>query len=389
MKINPIPPSKMKIPKIRLKFISTRPLNLIIFLLTQLCIFFVLFDMISCMISNLNKIELLFGNCMPISIAPSGRNQFLNREDQAKYERIRSLIVEVGEKIGIADPQSIHFLITTQLQQNACMVGSTIALGRPVMCLSNDYFTHFESPSILNDPLYQSWKACVANLPDDPIEIGKALASCPSDMRRAIYDMSKKFKSVITREELQGVVAHEFGHAKHLHNWKKLFFLFSIPAAVILIAHRAFSKQQEIGILASLFALSIGMNQVSQIFEKEADEETSASRAYNAGLKLFFKKIVIAELSSPSILDPERTAKKRVEQFDFGTHPHPAKRVLAAMRRKETPAQPISAFEKGIALFGGILLVNEFVPIIQTVCCFFFPQTSSQKQSSAQSPSIG
>ena len=84
------------------------------------------------MISDFNKILLLAGNFFPLSVAPAHRTDF-TAEEQKKYERIRTIVVEVGEKVGIAYPERVNFRITKNFSQNACMVGNVVSFSGPVI----------------------------------------------------------------------------------------------------------------------------------------------------------------------------------------------------------------------------------------------------------------
>jgi|GEM_PF-6221631 len=312
------------------------------------------------MINVFQKIGLFLVNIYPVALAPERRTD-LTPAEQKKFQQIRQIVVEVGRKVGVKDPESVDFRITRKFDLNACMVGSVASFSGPVMCLANDYFTAFQSPKILNDPAYAIWKRCLDELPDDPMQMAEVLARCSPQMRRRIRDLAIEYRAVITPEELKGVVAHEFGHAKHLHSWKQLFFMIPMAAGAVMA--------KEVGAtylgntsshLAALAVFSLGMHQVSQIFEREADEATAVSRTYSLGIASFFKKHLLVELAGEE--DSRRLmkrAKQMIEGVDFETHPHPAKRVIAALNRKERPAQEISIWEKGIAFLGGAFLAHE------------------------------
>ena len=149
------------------------------------------------MISNFSKIQLLLGNLFPLSLAPPHRTDF-NAQEQKKYERIQALIVEVGEKVGVADPKSVNLRVTKQFSQNACMVGNVVSFSGPVMCLANDYFTLYESPELLKNSEYREWRQLLDSIPDHPLEMADWLSSRSPAQRRLICDLTKKFQSALT-----------------------------------------------------------------------------------------------------------------------------------------------------------------------------------------------
>ena len=298
---------------------------------------------------------LYFANNLFPSWGATKQRKDLSPQEQEKYQRIRIIIDEVGRKVGISCPESVKFYISKEVTQNACMSGSIAAIGSPVMALANDYFTHFDSPDIQQDPDYQEWEKLFGNMPEHPLDLAKYLENCSSDLLKKIQTLHKQFALVLTEEELKGVIAHELGHAKHLHSWKKLFYM--IP-----LSWGAF-KMQKISEpylpFSGLFAFilfSLGLQQVTQMHEKEADEETCVAQTYNTGFQKFFKKHLLSELlKKPTELEVESMLRK----IDFNTHPHPAKRIVASLGRQEREATPISSWEKGIACMGGILLMGE------------------------------
>jgi len=134
------------------------------------------------MISSSQKIFLLVGNVFPIAFAPKRRTDF-KREEWAKYDRIRELVVEAGRKVGVSGPESIDFRVSREIGRNACMVGSVASFGGPVMCLANDYFDRFEEPGISSHPDYWEWKEWLREIPDHPLEMARFLSQCSPAQR--------------------------------------------------------------------------------------------------------------------------------------------------------------------------------------------------------------
>lgn len=299
-----------------------------------------------------SSIKLLY----PTFSAPAKRED-LTPEEKKKYERIRGFMIEAAQKVGISNPESIQFRVSKKISSNACMVGSVAGLGGPVMCVANNFFTQFESPEILNDPKYIEWTRLLSELPDHPLELAEKLKSYSPETLSQIKTFTEKFNSVLTEEELKGIIAHELGHAKHLHVWKRIFLsapFYWVARSVASVAEGLLTK------LISFILLDIANNKITQIFEKEADSETNVSALYSTGIKSFFKKRVIQELVEGSNSSIEERAKQMIEGFDFfSSHPHPAKRVIAAINRKEEPSKPISYGEKTVALFGGAILAKN------------------------------
>jgi hypothetical protein len=317
------------------------------------------------MIPNDTKIILFFGNLFPTALAPSHRQDF-TVEEEKKYERIREMIKEIGNKMGLSHPESVDFRITKAFGENACMVGNGISFSGPVMCLANDYFTHFEKPEILKDPEYREWKSCLEKMPDHPLKMGEWIDTLSPGERSRIHGLAKKFSSVLSSEELQGIMAHELGHAKHLHAWKKLFFMIPMAWGAVKVMDVVGHFWGSYTLFSIFFYLA--MQQVQRGFEREADEASAVSKIYSAGVKSFFKRMTVVQLTKASPLSAAKRAETMLEGRDlFSSHPHPAKRVASALERKERLAQPISVLEKGIAFCGALLLTKEVAAIVSSV----------------------
>jgi Zn-dependent protease with chaperone function len=325
-----------------------------------------------------NACQHLFAHFLPSSMAYSNRTNFTN-EEKIKYDRIRSIVLEVGKNTGIANLDRVNFRVTKEVSDNACMMGSTLSFGGPVMCLANNYFSNFESPQVMRDPEYCEWRQLLSELPDDPEKLGTYLDACSLKKWGQIFLLSRKFNSVLTSDELKGMIAHELGHAKHFHGLVHVVALTLLGLAGLKFEEFSQPYLGFCSTIASLGFVYAGFLYVSKSSEREADEETSASLSYALGLKDFFKKELIKELTR------KRSASSHVKESLaeigwFRSHPTHAQRVHAAMKRIQNgdrfSPRSVSLFKRALAASGALILIGQVAQAVSLI----WPGTKTEEK---------
>lgn len=286
---------------------------------------------------------------------PMGLTKIFTKEEQEKLDRIKNLLPAIRQDLGIKDSTKINLRVSRQLGANACMIGTTSSLGGPVLCLGNDYFKNYEFKS--NDKNengdFCEWLTILRNMPNTPSKLGKYIDGCSAKKRARIKELAKKFKDILSKNELEATLAHELGHAKHHHILKSgglfLLALIADDTAQLFANSIGFGDQY---FWASFPLIWLTIDAISRSNETEADGECASAVKYQQGMAEFHKKYLINDLFEKKERDSAATsfetdvAAMTQEVELFSSHPNSAKRLQYAVKLLETKNHPKTAMTK-------------------------------------------
>jgi hypothetical protein len=302
----------------------------------------------------------LTATCFP-RLFPLGLTKRLTSEEKVKLEKIKSLLPGICQDLGIKDSVKIHLRVSRQLGANACMIGTTTSsFGGPVLCLGDTFFKNYESISLPENSDFREWLGLLDEIPNTPVELGKYLDGCDKEKRERIKGFAKKFKDVLSKEELESILAHELGHAKHHHLLKTSGLLLVILTADKLA--QVFANTIGFGIhyaLASLPLLLLSVEAISRIHETEADGECGHSNKYQKGMLNFHKKELIDHLFQNATSSFESNAAKMLQKVEWkSSHPNFATRLQHAIVLSQDQPHPKTAMTRVAWVLAGLGALN-------------------------------
>lgn len=308
---------------------------------------------------------------------PIGISKSYTSEEQRKLDDIANLLNGIREDLGIKNSVKINLRVSNQLGASACMFGTTNSIGGPLLCLGNSYFKNyqplpgtedtdfcewiqilnetsknphkkfseekqarveklsekFKHLSILKDPEFCEWILIVDEIPNTPSELGKFIDSCSESKRNRIKELAKKFKEVLSQDELESILAHELGHAKHHHFLKSSGLVLMTLTANALM--QVFATRIGFGLgyaLASIPLVWLTIKAISRSHEEEADGECAHVIKYQRGMLKFHKKELINDLFEKTSSSFEAKTHEMLNGMDWrSSHPNSAKRLQRAI----------------------------------------------------------
>ncbi len=306
----------------------------------------------------------LTATCFP-RLFPLGLTKSFTSEEEAKLGRIKNLLPAICQDLGIKDPHKINLRVSNQFGANAYMIGTTSSLGGPVLCLGNTYFEKYESLATpdnssfskwlslfkkeslatTDNSEFSKWLALLEEIPNTPTELGKYIDSCSQEKRKQIKDFAKKFKDVLSQDELESMLAHELGHAKHHHLLKSSGILLLIFTADKLA--QVFANSIGFEILynfASIPLVYLTFKAISRSHETEADGECAVKSKYQKGMLKFHKKELINDLFEKTSSSFESKVSAMIQKGEWtSTHPNAAKRLAHAVQLSQKQNHPTTA----------------------------------------------
>jgi hypothetical protein len=345
---------------------------------------------------------------------PLGILKRLTSEENEKLGKIKNLLPEICQNLGIKDSTKINLRVSKQMGANACMVGSTHSFGGPLLCLGDTFFSKyepllnpddndfrewlallekipaeadgldkyiqscteetqarirelsgkFESLSIIKDPEFREWLSLLNEMPNTPLDLGKYLDSCSGEKRERIKNLATKFRHILSQDEIKSIFAHELGHAKNHHTLKTFGFL-----SIILTADKltqVFANSLGFGnkySLASIALVSLSIYAVSRSHETEADGECAAASQYQKGMLKFHKKELINHLFQKTSSSFESKTSEMLKGNSWlSSHPNAAKRMehAAQLLQTEHPsASVMTVAAKALVGLGALSLIRK------------------------------
>ncbi len=281
----------------------------------------------------------------------------LSPKQQEKADLINSLIEEIKPSLGL-ERVSVNLIIDSSVNHNASIMGSSSALGGPVLSLGKEYFKYFNS-SYSKTHSFRKAQLLLQKLPDHPLEMGKYLDSLhPQEAATVLKIIHSQF-SVLSTKELKGILAHELGHAKQHHSLRSC----GVLATMLYIGALSLNNFKYIptisppelnsaAIIGSFFlvpaAVLATFQQFSRIHEYEADKECGNKLDTMQGIQSFFKRLIIREIiknnfDNSSQKNPSyyEQIKQKLDSWEYFTsHPHPAKRMMQNYLQMNSPTKP-------------------------------------------------
>jgi hypothetical protein len=337
-------------------------------------------------------------------IFPFGISKTYSSEEQKKLEEIGNLINGIRKDLSIDDSVKINLRVLNHLGANAGMLGTTNSLGGPLLCVGNSYFKNYEpipstddkdflewiqtlnemtkNPSeklseekeariqhlserfkhlsILNDAEFREWMLILHEIPNTPSELGKFIDHCSLEKRNRIKDLAKKFEAVLSQDELESVLAHELGHAKHHHALKSSGLMLLILTADKLA--KVFANTLGFGTeyaFASVFMVALSIDAISRVHEKEADGECAHVSKYQNGLLNLHKKNLINDLFKKTTSSFETKATEMLHNIQWrSSHPNNAKRLQHAIEISKHQNHPKTAMTNVAWVLAGLGLLR-------------------------------
>lgn len=304
--------------------------------------------------------------CYPKAI-PLGLTKHYTEPEKTKLESICKLANEACQNLGIKNSTKINLRVTTQFEDNACAIGSTSSLGGPLLCLGQTFFKNYQATPT-NAEEFQDWSAILNEMPNSPNEIGGYLDSCDEEKRKRIFTLVKKYKDFLTTPELESIIAHELGHAKHHHILKALgVYLLLISALEIakLFANKmGYKTSFDIVSLPIYFLVA---KATTMVYENQADNECAMTVKYQEGMLELFKKYLLVDLLEKRSFSYKDKVEHMLRKTEWtSTHPNAAKRFQRAAEMLAHPIPPQTAMTPlswllvacGIANLARLCLVN-------------------------------
>lgn len=331
---------------------------------------------------------------------PLGISKSYSSEEQQKLDDIGNLLSGIRKNLGIDDSVKINLRVSNQLGANACMIGTTNSVGGPLLCIGNSYFKNyqplpgiedadfrewvqtlneisknpneklteerqarvqqlsdkFKHLSILNDADFREWILMLDEIPNTPSELGKFIDTCPAEKRNRIKDLAKKFKEVLSQDELESILAHELGHAKHHHLLKSSGLMLLALTADKLT--QAFANTIGFGTeyaFASIPLVWLTIDAISRSHEEEADGECAHVNKYQRGMRKFHKKELINDLFEKTSSSFETKTNEMLQDIEWtSSHPNRAKRLQHAVDISKHQNHPKTAMTKAAWILAGL-----------------------------------
>lgn len=289
----------------------------------------------------------LTATCFP-RLFPLGMTKRFNTEEKAKLGRIQGLLKGICQDLGIKDSSRINLRVSRQLGANACMIGTINSWGGPVLCLGDTYFKNYESLLNTDNSEFRKWLALLDEIPNTPAELGRYMDGCSIEKRNQIQRLSRKFKDVLSQDELESMLAHELGHAKHYHLLKISGLLLLTLAADK--AAQVFAKKigfHTVYTFLSLPLIYIAIQAIARGCESEADGECAVTAKYQRGMLEFHKKQLISELFKKTFFSFEKKVDQMIKASDWrSSHPNAAKRLQHAVQLTQKQNHPSTKMTK-------------------------------------------
>jgi hypothetical protein len=263
-----------------------------------------------------------------------GLSEGKTSEEKEKLQRISEKVQEIVSRLGMNCQVNVR--VCPFVGANACMIGVESSFGGPLMVFGKTFFDHFDS-DFQTDLEFQEWLDLMEKIPNEPQELGKYLDQCSNAVRQRIGELTKKFRDYLSQEEMEFVIAHELGHAKHHHLLQLSGTILLFWTASEIVEHTLFYFNLPHLLIPCMIiemAYLIGkVSQVSKNLEIEADETAINAKIYQIGMTLFFKKNLINNLLSA---DDTTGLQKKVQDLlksgdYFSSHPNHAKRLAHAV----------------------------------------------------------
>jgi len=304
----------------------------------------------------------LAANCYPTFLT-GVRKKTLSNEEEAKFLKIKNLIPKICDDLGIKEGGKVKLHIAP-FGANAGMIGTTSSFGGPVLCLGNTYFNQFDS--VKTDDLdYVEWLDLLEKMPNNPSDLGKYLDGCSENLRERIRNLAEKFKNVLSQDELESVLAHELGHAKHHHLLTNSGLILSYLAAekvANVIAN--YLNLGRVFTIASLPMFFLTIYKISRFQEVEADGECAFQSRYQKGMLSFYKRGLIKDLFARTASHFEKEASRNLHSFEwFSSHPNHAKRLEHATQlsqHEHHTATAMTSVAWALAALGVVSLARDF-----------------------------
>lgn len=276
--------------------------------------------------------------CFP-RLFPLGISKSYTCEEQLKLDNIKTLLTQIGPDLGIKNPNKINLRISNQLGANACMVGTINSIGGPLLCLGNLYFKNYQS-ELSKDSEYPEWVNLLNEISNTPLAIGKYIDECTIEKREKIKKLAKQFKDVLSQDELESILAHELGHAKHHHLLQFSGLLLMTLTANTLA--QVFANTIGFGLIysfASIPLVYLTIQAISRSHETEADGECVSATKYQQGMLKIHKKEMINQLFKKTSFAFENKVAEMLQETEWtSSHPNNAKRLQHVIQlSKEQP----------------------------------------------------
>lgn len=268
-------------------------------------------------------------------------------EEKKEHKRLHEEICSVAHHLHI--PSNTTFSVEI-LDDDSDLIGiqSNLFLRTAKIFISKKYFESYQQNCALKEE--QEWDELQDEIPDDPIQLGRYLDQADPALRSRIHQLADKHILSCKRNEMQGIIAHELGHAKHFHTHQIIaistLFLYTTEKLLSLL-NNTNPIQTSLGLLCcaaitykTAFGFSFPMaNHFYRHCETEADRETAVTPEYLNGCISFFKKKLIDSLKDVPSGRCEEHVKKKLEKVDSKTHPNTAKRIQNLIQLRGLPYQ--------------------------------------------------
>lgn len=273
------------------------------------------------------------------------RTDLTSIENQ-KLEQIKKTVRSVADRLGISQSTNLSAGILKNMSKNIGVLGSIPFLSNLKIVITEDYFKNYKLKCDANSKEELEWKKFLAAAPDDPIRLGQFLDQLDLETRNRLQQLAKKYTLILEEDELQGMIAHELGHARHNHALVK-FAIRGLFLYEILNEPHLEAIQTDIPLLLqklSMICLMVFFSPyLSRRCETEADLQTSISSEYLEGLILNLKKELILELTQDLGSSHEEKAKNLLHNADYlSSHPNDAKRMINLIELRDKPYTPPS-----------------------------------------------
>lgn len=260
-------------------------------------------------------------------------------EEKEKYKQLHKEIHTVAQQLHIPHRTNLSVEILNE-ESSSIYTQSNLILGIARIFIPKDYFENYGT--LKED---EEWNRLQREIPDDPIQLGRYFDQVDPILRERIQELADKHISLCNQSEIQGIFAHELGHAKCFHTIQRG----SISGVFVYALERCLSLlnsedliQNSLGFLICsifLYNTSFGFSfpmwmQFSRHCETEADREATIAPEYSDGIISCFKKELIERLEDVPSGSCEEWVKKELEKAGSKTHPTTSKRIQDLLQLK-------------------------------------------------------
>lgn len=274
----------------------------------------------------------------------------LSYQEKEKLKRIEKMVDEIKLDLGISSMKT-NLYVLKELDDNAFCMGSAFSLTGAIIGIGRSYINHspFKAANLSSED--KKLIAIIHSLSDTPETLAKEIDALSLKEQKSILSLIQDENNyLLTTDEIQGVIAHELGHAKHAHlmtNFALSPLLMEGVFALFKMIEEQLGQQGSLPVKSFLFGVKVlsamwGIDQIARICEWQADYECQNNVKYAAGMHKLAKRLLIESLlqrDKKKFPTCDSKVSQMLQSWDsFSSHPNLAKRMKNALEMTANPS---------------------------------------------------